>query len=695
MSDQDQSGKGFQKVRAWLGPSLGWSEDSVIPETHIEQAGTYVVQPGDQWLLVDVAAAVTIQLPDVVEWINQRANQPATGFSRSITVKDIGANASNFPITIKPFGLQAIDDLAQSITISVSRATLTLVPLYDFSGWAVEASFMGAVPPGGGDVFKAGDNTFTGTNTFNGTTTAPNQSPSDDSQKLATTHWVKQQNYLTTVSLAPYALLDSPAFINTPTAPTPVATDNSTRIATTAFIKGLLTSAGYGDVFSTGGPAADSLAQWSGAGGHTIKGLPIGPTLTTAGGILNTAAGGGNVQTSGSPASPQLAQFTNASQIQGINVGTGLVLSPGTLGVDGDLAALSQLTGTNNIYYRNGTDSWGAVVIGANLSFSGGTLAVSLPITVPLMTVSDTAPGAPKQGDLWWESDSGTLYMWYVDANSSQWVSVGGSAVGAPADSPVFTGDPRAPTPALSDNDTSIATTAFVKGQGYVTGGPYLPTAGGTLTGNLAIGLANPNFILNKSASGGANFIIGQTNGSARWRMQLGNITSETGGAVGSDFSIQACDDTGTPVLTPMTIVRSSGAVAIRGTQTNDDAATGQVGEYVEALFQGSTAVTPSTITNATNTASPLGAGDWDIGARLMVQTASGALVEMEVGTVNAGMSGTPQRYFSQSCGAGNFVIVMENVRMKLASASTVYLTTRSGTAFTIIQGILKCRRAR
>ena len=34
----------------------------------------------------------------------------------------------------------------------------------------------------------------------------------------------------------------------------------------------------------------------------------------------------------------------------------------------------------------------------------------------------------------------------------------------APLASPVFTGDPQAPTPAAADNDTSIATTAFVKG---------------------------------------------------------------------------------------------------------------------------------------------------------------------------------------------------------------------------------------
>jgi hypothetical protein len=35
--------------------------------------------------------------------------------------------------------------------------------------------------------------------------------------------------------------------------------------------------------------------------------------------------------------------------------------------------------------------------------------------------------------------------------------------------SPTFTGDPKSVTPLLTDNDTSIATTAYVKGQGYLT----------------------------------------------------------------------------------------------------------------------------------------------------------------------------------------------------------------------------------
>jgi hypothetical protein len=50
----------------------------------------------------------------------------------------------------------------------------------------------------------------------------------------------------------------------------------------------------------------------------------------------------------------------------------------------------------------------------------------------------------------------------------------------APLDSPVFTGNPTAPTPATSDNDTSIATTAFVKAQAPVWQG-YSPSTSWTL----------------------------------------------------------------------------------------------------------------------------------------------------------------------------------------------------------------------
>ena len=38
------------------------------------------------------------------------------------------------------------------------------------------------------------------------------------------------------------------------------------------------------------------------------------------------------------------------------------------------------------------------------------------------VTISDTAPGGASAGDLWWESDTGRLKIYYQDVDTSQWV---------------------------------------------------------------------------------------------------------------------------------------------------------------------------------------------------------------------------------------------------------------------------------
>jgi hypothetical protein len=37
---------------------------------------------------------------------------------------------------------------------------------------------------------------------------------------------------------------------------------------------------------------------------------------------------------------------------------------------------------------------------------------------------SDTPPANPSANQLWWESDTGSLFIWYVDPDSAQWVQV-------------------------------------------------------------------------------------------------------------------------------------------------------------------------------------------------------------------------------------------------------------------------------
>lgn len=70
--------------------------------------------------------------------------------------------------------------------------------------------------------------------TFTGNPTAPTPGLSDSSASLATTAYVKGQNY---------AALNSPAFSGTPTAPTAASGTNSTQLATTAFVEAALPTA--------------------------------------------------------------------------------------------------------------------------------------------------------------------------------------------------------------------------------------------------------------------------------------------------------------------------------------------------------------------------------------------------------------------------------------------------------------------
>ena len=76
--------------------------------------------------------------------------------------------------------------------------------------------------------------------------------------------------------------------------------------------------------------------------------------------------------------------------------------------------------GRLKIYYNDGSSSqW----VDANPIGSGSGGGASV-------TTDDNAPTSPSDGDLWWKSNEGQLKVYYQDADSSQWVDVGGGFVG-------------------------------------------------------------------------------------------------------------------------------------------------------------------------------------------------------------------------------------------------------------------------
>jgi Repeat of unknown function (DUF5907)/Chaperone of endosialidase len=115
----------------------------------------------------------------------------------------------------------------------------------------------------------------------------------------------------------------------------------------------------------------------------------------------------------------------------------------------------------------------------------------------------------------------------------------------APINAPVFTGDARAVTPATADNDTSIATTAFVKAQGYQTANQTI-TLSGDVTGSgataIATTIANGVVTYAKQQNVAAARLIGNPTGSAAAHSEIslgtnlsfsGTVLNAAAGATG------------------------------------------------------------------------------------------------------------------------------------------------------------------
>jgi hypothetical protein len=102
-----------------------------------------------------------------------------------------------------------------------------------------------------------------------------------------------------------------------------------------------------------------------------------------------------------------------------------------------------------------------------------------------------------------------------------------------------------------------------------VTGGPYLPLSGGTVSGNLTVTgimtVNGPNSMVLNAAPGNQRAILGQSSGLTRWQLQLGDQTAEGAGNAGSNFSLSAYALTGTPLGTWLTIARADGSTVFNG----------------------------------------------------------------------------------------------------------------------------------
>jgi hypothetical protein len=106
----------------------------------------------------------------------------------------------------------------------------------------------------------------------------------------------------------------------------------------------------------------------------------------------------------------------------------------------------------------------GVVSATAPLNYNSGTQNISIDLSAyatlasPALTGNPTAP-TPTAGD----NDTSVATTAFVTTAIAGKADTSALAAKADLASPTFTGDPKAPTPSTGDNDTSIATTAYVQ----------------------------------------------------------------------------------------------------------------------------------------------------------------------------------------------------------------------------------------
>lgn len=293
------------------------------------------------------------------------------------------------------------------------------------------------------------------------------------------------QNYISTLNIpGTYAPINNPTFTGDPKAPTPVTTDNDTSIATTAFVRAAIGQfspppdlSGYAPLASptfTGDPKAPTPAtadnDTSIATTAFVKAQAYATTtyVDTADALKAPLA---SPALTGTPTAPTATAGTNTTQlattafvgtaITALNLGQYAPLASPTF--TGDPKAPTPATADNDtsIATTAFVKAQGYAVAGAPAPPSGaagGDLAGTYPN--PTLAPVTTAGSAGVDGTTTSKIDYDAKGRITNVVNYA--ISLSGIG-GAPINSPVFTGDPRAPTPATSDNDTSIATTAFVK----------------------------------------------------------------------------------------------------------------------------------------------------------------------------------------------------------------------------------------
>jgi len=272
------------------------------------------------------------------------------------------------------------------------------------------------------------------------------------------------------------APLNSPALTGTPTAPTPTVTDNSTNIATTAYVvsKNYITAA--------------ALTTYAPLNSPALTGSPTAPTVTST--DSSTA-----IATTAFVANAVIAEdakvlhTTGNESASGTKTFTTSVVIPTLTATDNSTFAAStafvRSLASSTLPLMDASAAIGSSIYYARADHCHATDTSRAPLASPALTGSPTAP-TPSTGD------SSTLLA------TTAFIKNQGYATLA---SPTFTGTVQAPTVTSTDNSTNVATTAWVRSLGLstlnspnFTGTPTAPTP---TAGDNSTDIATTAFVTN------------------------------------------------------------------------------------------------------------------------------------------------------------------------------------------------------
>jgi hypothetical protein len=236
------------------------------------------------------------------------------------------------------------------------------------------------------------------------------------------------------------APLASPAFTGAPTAPTMAATSNTTAVATTAFVQSAIAAAILAEVLVSSfngraGAVTLTAADVTGVGGALLA----SPALT------------------GTPTAPTAAPGTSTTQLAT------------TAFVAASFATTASLTG----YAPLASPGFTGVPLAPTAAPGTSTTQLATTAFVAAAVVASTT------GVATFNTRTGAVTLSGADITAA-----GGALLASPA----LTGNPTAPTAAPGDNDTSIATTAFVTAAITAAGGV---TSFNTRTGAISLVLTD------------------------------------------------------------------------------------------------------------------------------------------------------------------------------------------------------------